>query len=193
MPITTDDVKKLRDATGVSIMQCKQALEEAVGDFDKALLILSKKSASIAAKKGDRTLGAGTVQAYIHAGTVGALVSLMSETDFVAKNEEFVALARDLAMQVAASAPQYATREEIPMDKMNDIKEMFAKDVVGKPENLKEQILAGKVDAYLASLVLMEQPYIKDDSKKVRDLVEAATQKFGERIAVGQIARFSVR
>lgn len=191
--MTTDTVKKLRDMTGISVMQCKQALDEAKGDFDKALVLLRKKGAAIAAKKADRSLGAGVVSAYIHGGSVGSMVTLHSETDFVAKNEEFVALAKEIAMQVAAGKPEFVRREDIPEERMKEIAMMYEGEVKGKPENLKEQILKGKIDAYLKGVVLMEQPFIKDDSKTIRDLIEAATQKFGERIEVGQIARMSAK
>lgn len=194
MEITTDMVKKLRDQTGVSVMQCKQALEEAKGDEKKALLILSKKSGALAAKKGNRELGAGAISTYTHANNeIGSMVIVRSETDFVAKNAEFVALARELALQVAASHPQYVKREEIPADTLEDIKNLFAKDIEGKPANLKETILAGKVDAYLKNIVLMEQAHIKDPDKTVKDLLDSAIQKFGERIEIEKFTRFSTK
>lgn len=194
MHITSDMVKELRDMTGVSVMQCKAALEEAGGDKEKALLILSKKSGAIAAKKGDRALGAGAVSSYIHANNeVGSMVVLRSETDFVSKNAEFVALAREIALQVAASNPLYVRRDEIPSEKLEDIKNLFIKEVEGKPDNLKETILAGKVDAYLKNIVLLEQSYIKDPEKTVQSLIEGAVQKFGERVEVEKFVRFSTK
>lgn len=191
---STDDVKKLRDMTGISVMQCKVALDEANGDFDKALLILQKKGSAIAAKKADRELGAGTVASYIHSTKeVGSVVVLRSETDFVAKNDEFIKLAYDLAMHVSAANPQYVKREDVDASKLEAIKEMFMKEVADKPEALREQILSGKVDAYLKNMVLMEQEFIKDPEKKIKDLIDNAMQKFGERIEVGQMMRFSAR
>lgn len=191
---SAEDVKKLRDMTGVSVMQCKNALEEAGGDFDKARMILSKKGSSVAAKKADRELGAGTVAAYVHSNKeVGALVTLLSETDFVSKNEEFVALAYDIAMHAAATNPKYITREEISEEAMTEIKSLFEKEVADKPDNLKEQILTGKVDAYLKGIVLLEQEFIKDPEQTIKALLEAATQKFGERIEIGTLSRSSVR
>lgn len=191
---TTDDVKKLRDMTGISVMQCKQALDEAGGDFDKALLLLQKKGSALAAKKSDRELGAGTVAAYIHSTKdVGSMVVLNSETDFVAKNEEFVRLAYDIAMHVSAAQPQFIKREEIDPEMHERIKELFTKEVLDKPENLREQILTGKIDAYLKNLVLLEQPFIKDPEKTIKDLLDGAVQKFGERVEVSKIARFSTR
>lgn len=192
--VSTDDVKKLRDATGVSVMQCKSALDEAKGDFNKAQLILQKKGTALAAKKAGRELAAGRVSAYVHATKeVGAMVLLQSETDFVAKNEEFIALAYDIAMHIAAANPQYIKREDVEPEKMNDLRALFEKEVADKPENIREQILTGKVDAYLKHSVLLEQDYIKDPEKNIKDLLDAATQKFGERVEVGRFARFSVR
>ncbi|TAJ14804.1 elongation factor Ts [Patescibacteria group bacterium] len=192
MNITADMVKALREQTGISVMQCKMALEEADGDTAKALLILSKKRGSMAAKKAGRELGAGVVSSYVHASQdIGSMVVLRSETDFVAKNEEFVALARDIALQVAASNPLYVRRDEVPAEKMEEIKGLFAKEVEGKPENLKEQILSGKVDAYLKGIVLLEQDYIKDPEKSVQDLIDGAVHKFGERVEVERFVRLS--
>lgn len=191
---STDDVKRLRDQTGISVMQCKQALEEADGDYGKALLILQKKGSAIAAKKADRNLGAGTVASYIHSNReVGTLVLLQCETDFVSKNEEFVALAYDIAMHIAASNPQYVKRDDIDKKKRGDIQAMFEKEIEGKPDNVKEQILRGKVDAYLKNIVLLEQPYIKDPEKTIRDLLDGAVQKFGERVEIVRFARYTVR
>lgn len=190
---STEDVKKLRDTTGVSIMQCKQALDEAAGDSEKALLILRKRGAGIAAKKADRELAAGAVSAYVHANkAVGAMVVLRSETDFVAKNDEFVALAYDIAMHVAAANPTYIRREDIDESTMSAIRDMFEKEVADKPEQLRAQILEGKVSAYLKGIVLMEQSFIKDPERSVKDLVDGAVQKFGERIEIGQVTRFGV-
>lgn len=194
MEITTEMIKTLRDQTGISVMQCKQALEEAQGDTDKAILILSKKSGALAAKKGDRTLGAGAVSSYIHANNeIGSMVVLRSETDFVSKNAEFIALARELALQIAASNPHYVRREDIPTEKLAEIKDLFIKEVEGKPADLKETILSGKVDAYLANIVLMEQAYIKDPEKTIKNLIEAAIQKFGERVEIEKFTRFSTK
>lgn len=194
MAITTDDVKKLRDQTGVSIMQCKQALEEAGGDIDKALMILRKKGSAIAAKKSDRELASGSVASYVHGNKeIAATVVLRSETDFVAKNTEFETLAYDIAMQIAATNPLYVKREDIPEDQIEKMKGMFVEEVKDKPENLREQILSGKIDAYLKGIVLLEQSFIKDDTRTIQNLIEDATQKFGERIEVGQFSRISIK
>ena len=193
MDISTDVLKALRDKTGVSVMQCKKALEEAGGDVEKAEVILRKKSGAAAEKKGDRELGAGWIGSYVHDGTIGAMVLLSSETDFVAKNEEFGALAREIAMQVAAGNPTYLSDAEIPAEARDAAAAVFAKEVEGKPEEMKEKILEGKLAAYFQDQVLLNQPYIKDDSKKIKDLLAEATQKFGERIEVSKFSRFSAR
>lgn len=193
MDISTDVVKALRDKTGVSVMQCRKALEEAGGDVEKAEVILRKKSGAAAEKKADRALGAGYIGSYVHDGQIGAMVLLSSETDFVAKNPEFGALAKELAMQVAATAPEYLSEEEIPEDKKRAALEVFEKEVEGKPEDMKAKILEGKLASYFQSSVLLAQPYIKDESKKVKDLVTEASQKFGERVEITRFARFSAR
>jgi elongation factor Ts len=191
--ITTEQVKALRDQTGISVMQCKKALEEAGGDTEKALVILRKKSGELAAKKGDRTFGAGTIQAYIHAnGAVASLVELDCETDFVANNDGFKALARDIAMHVAATNPKFIRKEDIKEADMKSAREVFEAEVKDKPAAMKDKILQGKLDTYFADMVLLDQPFIKDPSVTVGGLVDAAVQKFGEKTAVVRFARFKV-
>jgi elongation factor Ts len=190
--ITTEQVKELRDKTGVSIMQCKKALEDAGGDIEKALVLLKKKGAEIAEKKGDRTLAAGAIGAYVHAsGNIGGMVELWCETDFVAKNEDFKALAKDIAMQVVATKPKFLRMEEVTEDERAKATEVFAKEVEGKPENMKAQILEGKINAYFKDMVLMEQPFIKNGDLTVGQMVSNAVQKFGEKTEIGRFARFS--
>jgi elongation factor Ts len=192
MAITTEQVKALRDKTGISIMQCKKALEDAGGDAEKALVILRKKGAEIADKKSDRALGAGVVASYIHStGTTGAMLELWCETDFVAKNEDFKSMARDIAMQVVATNPEFLSTEDIGEEDKAKAKEVFAKEVEGKPENMKENILAGKLASYFKERVLMEQDYIKDGSVTIRSMLQGATQKFGEKVQIGKFVRFS--
>lgn len=192
--ITTEQVKALRDRTGLSIMQCKKALEETGGDMEKAIIILQKKSGAAADKKADRTLGAGAVQSYIHGtGSVGAIVELSCETDFVAKNEEFKTLARDLAMQVAATDPQFLKLEDVDDAARAKATEVFINEVEGKPEEMKAKILQGKLDSYFGDYTLMEQPFIKNGDMKVKDLISGAVQKFGERIEVRRFVRFSTQ
>lgn len=186
--ITTDQVKELRDKTGISVMQCKKALEEANGDMEKALVLLKKKGADIASKKSSRELGAGVVASYIHGnGSIGAMVVLQSETDFVSKNKEFSELAYDIAMHISATNPEYLSREEINEAEIEKAKEAFKAEVENKPENMREKIIEGKVDSYFKDRILLEQSFIKNEEQTILQLIEAATQKFGEKI---QIARF---
>lgn len=194
MAITPQEIKDLRTRTGLSVMDCKKALEDADGDVEKALIILRKKSTAAAAKKADRELGAGVVQAYIHASNdVGALVSLSCETDFVAKNEEFVALARDIAMHATATAPRYIKKEEVQEEDVAKARELFVEEAADKPEDKREAIVEGKMAAYLKEQVLMDQPFVKDPTVTIGSLVEQAVQKFGERVEITDCARFSVR
>ncbi|MHB8660357.1 MAG: elongation factor Ts [Minisyncoccota bacterium] len=193
MQITTDIIKELRDKTGVSVMQCKKALEEAGGDLGKATVILKKHSAASAEKKAERSLGAGAIGSYIHDGGIGAMVLLSCETDFVAKNPEFVALAREIAMQVAATDPRYNSIAEIPSEMKKTATTVFEKELAGKPKAMHAKILEGKLASYFRDQVLLEQPFIKDENKTVRDLLNEATQKFGERVEVSRFARLSAR
>ncbi len=194
MDITTESIKQLREMTGgVSVMQCKKALEEAEGDLEKAVVILKKDSAASAEKKADRDLAAGAIGSYTHEGAIGAMVLLSCETDFVAKNPEFVALARELAMQVAATNPTYTSEEEIAPEAKSAATAVFEKEVVDKPAEMQAKILEGKLESYFRDQVLLNQPFIKDESKTVKDLLNEATQKFGERVEVSRFTRLSAR
>ncbi len=193
MEITTDIIKELRERTGVSVMQCKKALMEANGDLAKAEVILKKHSATAAEKKAERTLKAGVIGSYIHDGTIGAMVVLSCETDFVAKNPEFAALARELAMQVAATDPMYTVMLEISEEAKKTALAVFEKEVVGKPAEMQAKILEGKLASHFRDHVLLEQPFIKDESKTVHNLLDEATQKFGERVEVSRFVRLSAR
>lgn len=194
MDITSEQIKELREATGISVMQCKKALEEAGGDLEKALIILRKKGGEASQKKSDRQLGAGAIGAYVHAThEVAAVVQLACETDFVSKNQEFISLARDIAMHVAASAPLYISRDEVSEDALTRAQEVFAAEIVGKPAEIQEKILAGKLDSYFKEQVLLEQPYIKDPEKTIADLINNAVQKFGEKVIVQRMSRLSVK
>lgn len=193
MEITTELIKSLRDKTGVSVMQCKKALEEAKGDMEKATIILLKRSSEAALKKGDRTLGSGIVEAYIHSNkTVGAIVELMCETDFVSNNEEFKKMAYDIAMHVAASNPDFIKAEDIKEEDKVKAKEVFAEEVKGKPADLQEKILSGKLDSYFNEKVLLEQPFIKNPEISIKNLLEQGVQKFGEKIEITRFQRFGI-
>jgi elongation factor Ts len=197
MEISMDQIKALRDETSVSVMQCKKALEDAGGDMDKARMALRKKSGEIAAKKSDRTLGAGVIAAYIHGNnSVGAIVELACETDFVAKNEDFKKLAHDIAMHVAAMNPKYARIEDVGETEREKAKAFFVEEVektmAGKPDAIKEKALEGKLATFFKEQALMEQPFVKEQDRTVGDLVKSAVQKFGEKTELIRFARFAV-
>lgn len=187
--ITTDKIKQLRDQTQVSVMKCKEALAEAGGDLEEAQKILEQKSEATAAKKASRDLGAGVVSAYVHAGnTVAALVELQCETDFVARNEEFQDLAYEIAMHVAAMKPRFVSRDEVPEEEREKIESKLEEEFADKPDDVRDDIIAGKLDSHFKKFVLLEQPYIKDDKKTIEDLLHEATQTFGENVAIGDIS-----
>jgi len=191
--ITTEQIKELRDQTGISIMQCKKALEEAGGDMEKAIVILRKKSGELSAKKADRKFNSGIIGSYVHAnGSVASMVELNCESDFVANNDEFKALAKDIAMHVTATNPKFLSKNDISEADKKTAKEVFEADVKGKPEAIKEKILEGKLAAYFGEMVLLDQPFIKDQTVTIQGLVDRAVQKFGEKAAVGRFIRFKV-
>lgn len=193
MEINTNQIKELRSLTGVSVMQCKKALEETNGDIEKAKIVLHKISKQSADKKSGRTLGAGVVAAYIHTnGSIGAMIELLCETDFVARNEDFRALARDIAMHIAASAPEYLKIEDVPEEDIQRAKDLFKKDVAGKPKEISDKIIEGKLSAYFGEKVLLDQAFIKNPELTIRALIERAIQKFGERTEIGRFTRFSI-
>lgn len=194
MEITSAQLKELRDKTGISVMQCKRALEEAEGDMDKAIIILKKKRSEAADKKSDREIGAGAVGTYVHnTNEVAAMVLLGCETDFVSKNEEFVTLAKEIAMQVAATDPKYISKSELPEDALEKAKEVFAPELEGKPDDMKEKIMQGKLDSYFKDQVLMEQDFIKNPDLTIAEMVNGAVQKFGENVSIEKISRVSVK
>ena len=193
--ISTEQIKELRDLTGISVMQCKKALEEAAGDKEKALAILRKKSGDIAAKKSDRELGAGVIESYIHnTKTVGALVELSCETDFVARNEEFVSLARDIAMHITALAPEYVDESAITDEMRVKAEATFKKEVdeSGKPADIQSKMIEGKLASYFAERTLLAQPFVKNPDITIKQLIDGGVQKFGEKIAVARFVRFAI-
>jgi elongation factor Ts len=194
MAITTEDIKTLRTRTGLSVMDCKNALETAGGDMEKALIVLRKKSSSAAAKKSERTLGAGVVQAYIHASQdVGAIVLLSCETDFVARNQEFKDLAHDIAMHATATNPEFVSRDQVTEDDLVKARQLFEEEAKDKPADKRDAIVEGKLNSFIQDKVLLEQPFIKDPAVSIQQLIEQATQKFGERIELSDCTRLSVR
>ncbi len=193
--ITTSQIKELRDKTGVSVMQCKKALEEAGGDMEKAIVILRKVSKQIAEKKADRQFGAGTIGSYVHGnGQIGAMVELLAETDFVSKNDDFKTLARDLAMHVTASRPEFLKAADVPAEATAAARAVFEKEAVeaGKPEAMRANIVEGKLKAYLKEKILLEQEFIKNPDMTIAGLIDSAIQKFGEKIEIARFSCFSV-
>ena len=175
MEITSAQLKELRDKTGISVMQCKKALQEAECDMDKAVIILKKKRSEAAEKKSDRELGAGAIGHYVHnTGEVAAMVLLACETDFVSKNEEFSALAKEIAMHVAATNPAYISKDELPADAIDKAKEVFAPELEGKPEDMKEKIMAGKLDSYFKDQILLEQDFVKNPEQTIGEMISGA-------------------
>ena len=194
MEINPAQLKELRDKTGISVMQCKKALEEAEGDMDKAVIILKKRRAEAADKKADRELGAGAVGVYVHnTNEVAATVLLACETDFVSKNEEFIDLAKEIALHVAATDPKFISKAELPADAIEKAKEVFAPELEGKPEDMKEKIMEGKLSSYFKDQILLEQDFVKNPEQTIGEMVTGVIQKFGENVSVAQIARVSVK
>lgn len=194
MEITSEVLKQLRDATGISVMQCKKALEEAGGDVEKAMVILRKKGSEAAAKKSDRTLGAGAIGSYVHSThEVAAMVVVSCETDFVSKNQDFIAFARDIAMHVAATNPKALSREEIAPTELDKAREVFRNEVADKPAEMQEKIIEGKLNSYYKEQILLEQSFIKDPERTITDLLNDAVQKFGEKVVISSFTRFSVK
>ncbi|HSP19046.1 MAG TPA: translation elongation factor Ts [Myxococcaceae bacterium] len=187
-------VKELREKTGAGMMDCKKALAENAGDFIKAEEWLRKKGITGAAKKAGRTAAEGLVGAYVHNGKVGVLVEVNCETDFVGRNEDFQALVRDIALHIAALSPQYVRREEVPMETLEKEKEIERVKLreQKKPEAMIEKILTGKMEKYFETVCLVDQPFVKDDKKKVHEVVTEAIAKIGENISIRRFTRYQV-
>lgn len=194
MAITTEMVKDLRQRTGAGVLDCKKALEEVDGDTEGAMELLKKKGLAIAAKKADREANQGLVEAYIHAGgRLGALVELNCETDFVARTEDFRQLAHDLAMQVAATEPQYVSPEDIPPEVVERDRRQQREEVAeDKPEEIIDRIVEGKLHKHYQEICLLEQPFIKDEGLTVQELVTNAIAKLGENIKIRRFVRFEL-
>jgi len=193
MTVTADQVKELRERTGAGMMECKKALQDAGGDFEKAIDALRKSGIAKAEKRSGRDAAEGVVESYIHPGNrVGVLIEVNCETDFVARTDEFMALVRDIAMQVAAAGADYVRREEVPSDRLDREREIYAAQLreQGKPEAMIGKIVDGKLNKFYSEICLLEQPFIKDDKKTVGELVTEASGKTGENIVVRRFARF---
>ncbi len=194
--ISAKDVKALRERTGAGMMDCKKALTEAGGDVDKAIEVLRLKQGKRLEDRGERVATEGTIQTYIHSNAkVGVLVEVDCETDFVARNEDFVSFARDIALHIAAAAPRYVTREEVPEEAVQAELRIYEQEAADKPENVRAKIAEGKLNKWYETVVLLDQPHVNGDKydgktiKQLRDEIAATT---GENVIVRRFARFAV-
>jgi len=195
MEITAEQVKELRERTGIGMMECKKALEEAGGDADKAIEILRKKGHARAKEKAHRATGEGLVGSYIHTnGKIGVLVEINCESDFVARNEEFKELVKNIAMHIAAANPLYIGSEDIPPDILEKEKDIIREQFKDskKPAEIIEKIVQGKLGKFYEEVCLLEQPYIRDDKIKIKDLLAGFIAKFKENTRIGRFARFEI-
>jgi len=193
--ISAEMIKKLRDLTGAGVLDCRKALDSAQGDMDKAVEILREKGLAAAAKKASREASNGIIGSYVHMGAkMAALIEVNCETDFVARTDQFQALARDLAMQVVAARPLYVRREDVPADVVAQEKEKYLGqlDDANKPQNVVERIVEGKLAKFYEETCLLEQPFIKDDGVTVRNLLTDMVARLGENIVVRRFARFEL-
>ena len=192
---TAQDVVKLRTSTGAGMMDCKRALEASDGDFDKAVIWLREKGIAAAAKKADRFAGEGAVGSYIHmGGKIGVLVEINCETDFVARSEQFQTLLKDIAMQIAAANPKYVTIEEVPAEEVEKEKEVLTAQSLneGKPANVVEKMVEGRIHKFYKEICLLEQDFVKDPSKSVKEVVNEAILAMGEKISIRRFTRYEM-
>lgn len=195
MDITSAMVKELRDKTNAGMMDCKKALTETGGDMEKAIDLLRQKGLAVAQKRAGRATSEGTIQTYIHAGgKLGVMVEVGCETDFVAKTDSFIDFARNLAMHIAAISPVAITREEIPADLVAREREIYQKQALdsGKPENIIDKIVSGKMEKFYSEVSLLEQKYVKDPDRSIQDLLNELVASLGENISVKRFCRFQV-
>lgn len=193
MKITTETIKELREKTGAGVLDCRNALQEMDGDFDRAVEYLLQKGLAAVAERADRVAKEGTIGSYVHAGSrVAALVEVNCETDFVAKTEDFLTLAHDLAMQAVATNPKYLFPEDIPVEVIKAEKERARMEGAGKPERVVDKIVEGRLQKYYQEACLMRQPFIKDDGLTIQDIVNQLAAKLGENIVVRRFVRFEL-
>jgi len=191
--VSAQEVKKLREKTGAGMMDCKRALEETGGIMDKAIEYLKEQGLAAASKRADRVAAEGIIESYIHMGNkLGVLVEVNCETDFVARTDEFREFAKDIAMQVAASNPLYLSREDVPAEVLAKEKDILRKQAIneGKPEQVVDRIVEGRLAKFLDETCLLEQPFIKDPDKKVGDLLKEKIARIGENMVIRRFVRF---
>ncbi len=193
MAVSAATVKQLRESTGIGLMKCKEALDACDGDIEKAIEHLRKQGLKTAEKKAGRETSEGVIASYIHSnGKIGVLVELKCETDFVARNDEFRQLGRDLCMQVAATRPAAVSRDQVPADLVAKEREIYAEQVKDKPPQAIEKIVQGKLDAFFKERCLLDQPFVKDPKTCVADHIKALVAKLGENITVGRVVRLQM-
>ena len=188
-----DAIKKLREKTSAGIMDCKRALKEAGGDVNKAIAVLRKKGIALASKKSSRATKEGVIGSYLHLGSkIGVLVEVNCESDFVARNKEFKAFVKDISMQIAASNPRYVSKEDVPKEVIENEKEIIAAQIKGKPANVVDKIVSGKVEKFYGEVCLLEQLFIKDTNIKVSEHLTSIIAKIGENMNIRRFVRFQV-
>ena len=195
MAVTADTVKELREKTGAGMMDCKRALEQTGGDLEKATAILREKGAAVLSKREAKATTEGTIACYIHTGgKIGVMVELDCETDFVANTDEFKEMARDISMQVSWSQPEYVNREDIPQERLEQEKAIHHQWALnqGKPEAALPKIVEGRMDKFYSTVVLMDQPFIKNEDISIGDLIRERAAKLGEKIMVRRFVRYRV-
>lgn len=194
MKITASLVKELREKTGAGMLDCKNTLVETEGNIDKAIDLLREKGLASASKKAGRIASEGLVDSYIHGGRIGVLIEVNAETDFVSKTDEFKDFVRDMAMQVAAANPQYVSKEDVPEDVTEREKHVLIQQAMneGKPENIAQKMVEGRMGKFYEEICLLEQSFIKEPSMKIKDIVNAQISKIGENIKIRRFVRFEV-
>ena len=192
MAIAIEDIKKLRDATGAGMMKAKEALENSNGDMDKAVIYLREKGEASAAKKSDREAREGLIESYVHSGRIGVLVEINCETDFVARTEDFKTYARDIAMHIAAANPEFVNADEVPAEIVDREKSIYAKETEGKPAEIADKIVNGKLAKYYEGVCLVNQPFIKDPDTTVDKLTKELIAKLGENIVIRRFTRIEL-
>lgn len=192
MAVSIEDIKKLRDTTGAGMMKAKEALEHSSGDMDGAIKYLREKGDATAAKKADRDARAGLIESYVHSGRIGVLVEINCETDFVARTEDFKEFARDVAMHVAAANPEYLNAAAVPAEIVASEREIYAKEAAGKPAEILDKIVDGKLAKYFQSICLVDQPFIKDPDKSIDKLTNELIAKLGENIVIRRFSRIEL-
>jgi len=192
--ITAQMIANFRKKTGLPMMECKKALIETGGDEEKAIEYLRKRGVTKAAEKSERTTKSGLVESYVHGGKIGVLVEVLSETDFVAKNEEFISFAHDVALHIAAASPKYLSKKDVPEEEIEEERKIFMEQLAGekKPADIMEKIVNGKIEKFYSEICLLNQPFVKDQTMTVGELLTSKIAKIGENIVISRFCRFEI-